>query len=902
MTLSPGTVRPVLARSLRDHVRPDDTLMAAARGRPGAAAASTRAVVLAAGKPAEQVLSDLGSSRRGLTSDEADRRFRTVGANAVRLHRARALQVLAAQVRSPLLLLLVVTALVSGVLGERASAVIILVILVVSVGLGFLNEYRAARAAEALHERIVHRVVVIRDGEPRTVDVTRLVPGDVLHLQLGAIVPADLRLLDVVGLECDESMLTGESAPVRKQVEPVDVTEDVLALPSAALMGTVVHAGSAVGVVVATGGDAEFGRLAMSLGTRPPETEFQQGLRQFSLVLVDVAGVLSALIFVANVALRRPLLDSVLFSLAIAVGLTPQLLPAVVSTSLAAGSRRLARDKVLVKRLVCIEDLGDIDLLVTDKTGTLTTGDITFDDALDPAGQPAERPVRLGLLAADVERHDGTVVGGNALDMALARSPDAQRLGPLEHRTVAELPFDHERRMHSVLVDVPDEGRLLVVKGAAEEVTARCQDVGQGTVALLDRLLGEGARLVAVATRPAPDLHGVRADDENGLHLDGLLVFRDPVKPDAAESLNRLAALGVSVKVATGDHAAVAARICTSLGLAGGDVLQGHDVDLLDDAELAVAANRAVVFARVSPEQKARVVRVLRHEGRGVGFLGDGVNDALALHAADVGISVESAADVAKDAADIVLLEKDLGVLARGIGEGRRTFANTMKYVLMGTSSNFGNMFSAAAASALLGFLPMLPSQILLNNLLYDSSQLAIPSDRVDDDQLARPTHWDLSLVRRFMLFFGTISSLFDFVTFAVLLGPFHAAPELFRTGWFIESIATQTLVIAAIRTRRVPFWRSRPSGLLVAATLTMVGVAVLLPFTPAASPLGFVRPSWTLLAGIAGLLVVYLTLVDQGKRLFFAAESAPDRVRGHARERSINRRAGRFSHRGLRP
>jgi Mg2+-importing ATPase len=804
--------------------------------------------------------------------------------------------VLGAQVRSPLLVLLGGTAVVSGLLGEHTSATIIVVILVASVGLGFVNEYRAARTAEALHERIGHTVVVLRDGMPLSVDVTRLVPGDVVTLQLGSVVPADVRLLTVSGLQCDESMLTGEPVPVPKQAEAVRSATTVTNLPSAALMGTVVQAGSGAGVVVATGGRAEFGRLAMSLGTRLPQTEFQHGLRRFSLMLVQVAAVLSTFILVTNVALRRPLLDSVLFSLAIAVGITPQLLPAVVSTSLATGSRRLARSQVLVKRLVCIEDLGDIDLLVTDKTGTLTTGRITFDRALDAEGRPADRPVRLGMLAADAFLRDGVVIGGNALDMALATAATSRMVEGC-HR-LAELPFDHERRMSSVLVDIPEEGRVLVVKGAPEEVMSRCTSVSAPASELLDAELGAGARVVAVASRPAPGSETLSRGDEHGLRLDGLLVFHDPLKPDVVESVRLLASLGVRLKVATGDHAVVAAAMCTSLGLDGTAVLHGRDLDGLSDDELAVAAEDAVVFARVSPEQKARVIRLLQREGRGVGFLGDGVNDALALHAADVGISVESAADVAKDAADIVLLEKDLGVLAGGIREGRRTFANTTKYVLMGTSSNFGNMFSAAAASALLGFLPMLPGQILLNNLLYDSSQLAIPSDRVDAEQLTRPTHWDLGLVRRFMLFFGTISSLFDFLTFAVLLGPFHATPQLFRTGWFIESMATQTLVLAAVRTRRTPFWRSVPAVALVVAALTVVLVAVLLPFTPVAGPLGFVRPPATLLLTVVLLVVVYLLLVDQGKRLFFAGEHHVESPRGRGRERSIDRRAGRFTHR----
>ncbi|GAA2287425.1 magnesium-translocating P-type ATPase [Nonomuraea roseoviolacea subsp. roseoviolacea] len=860
----------------------------------------------AAALPAEEVLARLDSGRAGLTTAQARDRLAAVGANAVRSHRARWPVVLARQLRSPLLILLAVTALAAFFLGEPNDALIIGAILMASVGLGFVNEYRAEKAAEALHSRIEHRCVVRRDGRPGPVEVTGLVPGDVVELRLGEIVPADVRLLSVTGLECEESALTGEPLPVAKATEPVGAGTALAELTCCALMGTVVHAGSGSGVVVATGGRAEFGRIALALGERHPETEFQTGLRRFSLLLVRVAAALTTVIFIVNVVLRRPVIDALLFSLAIAVGISPQLLPAVVSTSLAAGSRRLARHKVLVKRLVCIEDLGDVEVLFTDKTGTLTEGRVSFVRALDATGQAGEEPLEYGLLCDEATLDPGAgpgagrerVVGGNALDLALWSAPAAgavgERLG--RYRRLALLPFDHDRRAVSVLVERDDGCRMVVTKGAPEAVLARCADVPAQVAAALEAEFAAGNRVIAVAARDAPGQDTLTAADERDLTCRGLLVFLDPPKADARDALRRLTDLGITVKVLTGDNPVVAARLCADLGLPAARVLTGADVDAADDARLAELIDRTTVFARISPEHKARIVRLQRRGGLDVAFLGDGVNDAIALHAADVGISVDSATDVAKDAADVLLLEKDLAILADGVVQGRRIFANTLKYVLMGTSSNFGNMFSAAGASLLLGFLPMLPSQILLNNLLYDTSQLAIPTDNADPEQLARPSRWDVRLIRRFMLFFGPISSVFDFVTFAVMLKVFHAGPPLFRTGWFVESLATQTLVIFAIRTRRVPFFRSRPSLPLLLAALGVVGLGAVLPATPVAAALGFQPLPGPFFWALALMVVLYLGLIEIGKRWFFRAEPGAPATRARTPGHRTHRRAGRFS------
>ena len=854
----------------------------------------------AARRPVEQVLTDLDTTTMGLGEQEAARRLAVVGHNALRTHRARPWAVLGRQLHSPILMLLVATAGVSVFLGDVTNSVVIAVILAVSIGLGFSSEFRAERAAEALHTRVTHTVVALRDGTERELDVVKLVPGDIVRLFLGAIVPADIRLLVCEEMSCDESILTGESLPVRKDPAPVSGQVSLGDMSSCAFMGTIIQFGSCTGVVVATGGRAEFGQIALGLGEEQPQTEFQQGLKRFSYLLLQVATVLTTLIFIANVFLGRPLIESLLFSLAIAVGITPQLLPAVVSTCLATGTRMLARRNVLVKRLVCIEDLGDMDVLVTDKTGTLTDGHIGFSKALPvlPGISDAELFV-LGLVSTEMDysRASVSTEGRNPLDTALWNAPAAREFVPGSWKRVDIVPFDHHRRMSSVLVSDPAGNQHIIGKGAPEDIMRLCDEVPPGAQARLDGLYDQGARVVAVATRATVNQTELGTADERGLRLAGFLTFQDAPKANAKKSLLELAELGITVKIATGDNARVAEKVCQELGLVLGGTLTGVQMEALTDDQLVVATRGANIFARVSPEQKARLIRLLRQDGRAVGFLGDGVNDALALHKADVGISVDSATDVAKDAADIVLMDKDLGVLAEGVRDGRRIFANTMKYVLMGTSSNFGNMFSAATASVVLSFLPMLPGQILLNNLLYDTGQLAIPGDKVDKEQVFAPAHWDISLIRRFMLLFGPISSLFDFATFGLMIFVFHAAQGEFRAGWFIESIATQTLIIFAIRTRRVPFLRSRPSTGLLGSALGVVALGIFLPLSPVAGPLGFDPLPAPFFLSLLGLTVVYLVLVEAAKSWFFSRSQrrAPtSRKRGGPHH--VHRRASRFS------
>ncbi|HXF01436.1 MAG TPA: magnesium-translocating P-type ATPase, partial [Arthrobacter sp.] len=700
------------------------------------------------------------------------------------------------------------------------------------------------------------------------------------------------------------SILTGEPLPAAKDPQPVMAGAALGDLTSCAFMGTVVHSGGGTGVVVATGNRTEFGRITQGLGQRQPQTEFQLGLKRFSFLLLQVAVVLTTLIFIANLLLQRPLIESLLFSLAIAVGITPQLLPAIVGTSLATGTRQLAARKVLVKRLVCIEDLGDMDILVTDKTGTLTEGRISFSGALPATSDlSGDGLLTLGLLAteADYTEAKRSSAGQNPLDAALWDSPGAASFDPDRFKRLDLVGFDHQRRRTTVLVREVGGPTHLITKGAPEDVLGFCDLVPPAVQATLDAQFDAGSRVVAVATRRAEGLVNVSPEAERGLTLAGFLIFLDRPKDNVRASLDQLAALGIAVKIATGDNARVAERVCADFGMESGGTLTGANMETLSDAELVAAARQTTIFARVSPEQKARLITLLRQSGGSVGFLGDGVNDALALHQADIGISVDSATDVAKDAADVILLDKDLGVLADGVKEGRRIFANTIKYVLMGTSSNFGNMFSAATASVVLSFLPMLPGQILLNNLLYDAGQLAIPGDRVDREQLRAPAHWDIAFIRRFMFLFGPISSLFDFATFAVMLIVFDAVPGEFRAGWFIESIATQTLIIFAIRTRRVPFLRSRPSAGLIAASFSVVALGIYLPFSPLAGVLGFDPIPAPFFLVLLGMVVVYLVLVEFAKMWFFSraaqqlpAEGLPIRRR-HATHHIV-RRASRFS------
>jgi P-type Mg2+ transporter len=840
----------------------------------------------------DAALAALEATRAGLIAGEAAARLERDGPNELGSSGRSFLSVLAAQLRSPLLGMLVGAAAVSIAVGERTDGGIIIGIIGLSVGLGFLNEYRSEQTLARLRERTGRRATALRDGKPLVLPAAELVRGDVCVLQIGDVVPADLRLVATNELTLDEATLTGEPYPVEKLTASLDERAGTVHA-NCAYMGTVVRGGRGLGIVAATGMRTRLGAVAGGVQERQPPTAFQRGLTSFAGLLAKVTVTLTVSIFVLNALFGRPVLDSLLFSLAIAVGLTPQLLPAIVTVSLSTGARRMAQRSVLVKRLVAIEDLGDADILFTDKTGTLTEGEIRYREAVDSLGAHQNALGLQGLYASELDLSHGGAPLGNTLDLAIWRSfepkvaeAELQRAG-----RVATIPFTFERRRSSVVLERSGRRRLLC-KGAAEEVLARCAtarlpggsqplaDIRSQVEATLIELLERGHRLLALAERAIETKASYGETDEQQLELLGFLVFADPPKPDAAESVACLQRLGIELKVVTGDHERTAAHVCTELGLPVKGITRGSDLEGKRMEELARLVAETTIFARVSPEQKAALIEAAQSNGDDVAFLGDGVNDAVALHKADVGISVDTAVDVAKEAADVLLLEKSLRAIADGVVEGRRIFANTTKYVLMGTSSNFGNMFSAAGASLFLSFLPMLPSQILLNNMLYDCSELTIPTDDVDEELLARPEHWDIAFIRRFMIFFGPISSLYDFATFAVMLWVFHAHATLFRSGWFVESLATQSLVVFVIRTRRVPFFRSRPSRPLLATTLAVVLVGAALPYTPLARALGFRSLPWLFLVILLAMTATYLALAELGKSHFYRHPGHPGQPR----------------------
>ena len=829
-----------------------------------------------AARDAADVLERLGSGPGGLSSAEAARRLAVHGPNSLPRGGHPALTILLRQLKNPLLGLLLAAVSVSFIVGERLDAAIIVAIVLLSVTLGFFDEFRADRSARMLEERLTRTARVFRDGEIQRVDAETLVPGDILVVEVGDIVAADARVIEANDLAVDESIITGESLPAEKRAaaggEP--------GLATMLLSGTVVRSGRGRAVVVATGPASMVGAIAAGLHEAGRPTEFERGLRNFSLFLVGVTATLTAFILAANIWLGRGLLESLLFALAIAVGLTPQLLPAIVTVSLATGGRRLAERKVIVRRLVAIEDLGNLEVLFSDKTGTLTEGSIVLEELGCP---PGSEDTLLGWTASWLLAgiHE---TSGNALDAVLAgderiRQAAAARAG---WTLCDELPFSYEHRYAAVAVASPAGERWVVVKGAAEELLARCtaadgwgEEWHAAAAAALARLADDGLRVIAVAIRP-DDGRELAAQAAEGLRLVGFLGFSDPPRPEAKAAIERLANLGIEVKILTGDHPAVARHVCDRVGIPVRGVLTGADLEGLSPGELRDAVARTTVFARVTPEQKKLLVQAAQAGGRDVGFLGDGVNDAPAIRQADIGISVDTATDVAKAAADVVLLEKDLGVLADGVLEGRRTFANTVKYILMATSSNFGNMFSAAGASLFLDFLPMLPTQILLNNFLYDVSELTIPTDAVDEELTRRPAHWDLRTISRAMVVFGPVSSVFDYLTFALMLGVFNAGETRFQSGWFVESLCTQTLVIFVLRTHRVPFWRSRPSLPLLATTLGCVALAAFIPYSPAAGALNFEPLPGRFLLALGGMVVTYLALVELAKRKVFAQAAAP--------------------------
>jgi len=823
-------------------------------------------------------LTQVDGNAAGLSTTAADERLRRYGPNLFRDQPQRSLLIqFLRRFANPLVIILLAASIVSAVAGEVTSFFIIGTLVLLSVVLDFVQEHRADRAAEQLRATVAVRVNVQRDGVQKEITVREVVPGDIVLLGAGDLVPADARLLETHDLFVNQAMLTGEPYPVEKHTGELSAQASELSeATNAIFMGTSVVSGSARAVVIRTGRITSIGAIADQLTRTAPPTAFDIGMRQFGVLIMRLTILLVLFVLLVNAFLGRPWLESFLFAIALAVGLTPELLPMVVSVTLARGAMRMAKQHVIVKQLASIQNLGSMDVLCTDKTGTLTEARIELVQHLDVQGRDSEHVFELAFLNSHFETGIKS-----PLDEAILHH---KNLDVREWTKIDEVPFDFERRRVSVLLERANT-RSLVLKGAPEDVWALCtryERDGRESVAALDdaarkdiqarcdSLYRDGMRVLGIAWREvALDHPHAVVSDESDLVFAGFAVFLDPPKASAGAALQALTQSGVAVKIVTGDSELVTQHVCTTLGIPIVGIITGKEIEALDETALNAVVERFNLFCRVNPKQKERVIRALKARGHVVGYLGDGINDAPSLHSADVGLSVDSGADVAKAAADMILLKQDLNVLHEGVLEGRRTFANVMKYLLMGTSSNFGNMFSMAGASLFLPFLPMLPTQILLNNMLYDISEIAIPLDRVDANEVARPRAWNLKFIRNFMLAIGPVSSLFDFLTFYVLLKVLSADAPLFHTGWFIESLATQVLVIFVIRTRLNPF-ASHPHPLLTTVSLLVVAIGAILPFTPLGPVLGFVAPPVRFFVILIGMVIAYLVLVEIIKRWFY--------------------------------
>ncbi len=834
----------------------------------------TSPVTLFWSSTAADLLARLGTSPQGLSPDEARQRLAQSGANLLKPKKRTDLTLLLAQYKSPIILILVFACLLSFALGDQADALIILTILLVSGLLGFWQERGATNAVAKLLAIVQIKAMVRRQGEPLEIPVEEVVPGDVVILDAGDVIPGDCLTLESKDLFVDEAALTGETFPVEKEAGVLAAETPLAKRTNTLFMGTHVVSGAASAVVVLTGAATEFGQVSAQLKLRPPETEFERGVKSFGYFLMEVTLILVIAIFAINVYLHRPVLEAFLFSLALAVGLTPQLLPAIISINLAMGAKRMAREKVIVKRLAAIENFGSMNVLCADKTGTLTEGVAEVHSTLDPAGAKSDKVSYYAYLNSSFESGFA-----NPIDQAVCRycCPDISG-----YRKLDEVPYDFIRKRLSVLVAKEGEPNLMVTKGALSNVLAVCSQVedaaGQSQPLEQERdriqrnlaqFSEQGLRTLGVAYRQLGSATKIGKDDEAGMTFLGFLLVYDPPKPGVAEVIRQMKELGVSLKIITGDNALVAANVARQVGLTSPRLLTGPEMRQMSNEALRHQVSQTQIFAEVEPNQKERLIFALRQAGNVVGFMGDGINDASALHAADVSLSVDSAVDVAKEAADIVLLEKDLKVLVQGVQEGRMTFANTLKYVFMATSANFGNMFSMAGASLFLSFLPMLPKQILLTNLLTDFPEMTIATDSVDPEMVLKPRRWDLNFIRKFMMTFGLISSVFDYLTFGALIWILHAGVEQFQTGWFQESVISAAIIVLVIRSRR-PLFKSRPGKYLLAATLLVVALTMALPYTPLAQLFGF-RPLTLEFLGMIGLIMVlYITSAELAKRFFY--------------------------------
>jgi Mg2+-importing ATPase len=831
--------------------------------------------------PTPDLLAALGSGAEGLDEAEAARRLKAAGPNRVAARDRRGWPgLLLRQYESPLVLILVLAAIVSMVVQEWTEAAIILAIVAGSTLLSFAQEYRAARAVQALKARLALTVTVLRGGGTVEIPAEAVVPGDIVLLSAGNLIPADGVVIEARDFLVSQAALTGESFPVEKRPAPSPAEAPLAGRTNAVFLGTSVRSGTARMLVTVSGRETAYGAIAERLGARDPETDFERGLRRFGALLMRVMMVIVTLVLLANLLLDRPVIDSLLFAVALAVGLTPELLPAIVSVTMAAGARRMAKEGVLVRRSAAIENLGTADILCTDKTGTLTSGQMVLAAATDPSGQGSDTVFRLALINAHFE----TGIE-NPLDEAIIAAAADRGVALPDHPKVDEIPYDFLRKRLTIVVDLPqDEQHLVVTKGAFDTVLSCCDtlDTPAGPAPLDDatrtRLsalaAGKGAggmRVLGVAMRRLAPRPRYEVTDEADMCFAGFLLFVDPLKPGIDRTLRALSDLGISVKIITGDNRHVAAHVAGAVGLAP-VLITGAELVAARDEALWHLAETCNVFAEVDPQQKERIVRALQTRGHSVAYLGDGINDAPALRQADVGISVEDAVDVARESADIVLLAPDLDILRQGIVDGRRTFANTLKYIQITTSANFGNMISMALGTLFLPFLPLTAAQILLNNFLSDIPSLAVASDRVDPEAVAQAPRWNIATIRNYMVVFGLVSTAFDLMTFALLILVFRADAALFQSTWFVVSLLTELAVVMVLRTRR-PFWSSRPAPMLLGATLCVGLLAVALPsLTLVAGIFGLSALPLPVLASGIGIVVLYLVATEATKRLFYAS------------------------------
>jgi Mg2+-importing ATPase len=845
---------------------------------------------------APQLLQALATRADGLTPAEADQRLKDVGLNVLQARsQATPLGLFLNQFKSPIILILLFATLVSGLLKDWPDAIIILVIVLGSALLSFSQEFRASNAVEKLRSQVQVKTNVLRGGQSQSIASEQVVPGDIVQLSAGSLIPADGVVLEARDLFVNQAVLTGETFPVEKQPGTCPASASLPERTNVVFMGTSVRSGEGTAVIVESGTRTAFGQIANRLSLRPPENEFERGIRRLGYLLTEVMFILVFAIFVFNVYFQKPVLDSLLFSIALAVGLTPQLLPAIININLSRGSQSMASAGVIVRRLESIENFGSMDILCTDKTGTLTEGVVHLDEALDPDGESSDVVYRYARWNAGLQTGMK-----NPLDEAILAkepSPDAG-VSKLD-----EVPYDFVRKRLSVIVANPQASSaasvdaqqelqqapaLWITKGALEPVLSICSRVrhGDGVLELDDAMRqdllkkyadwsAQGYRVLGLAIKPDERRDLYSRQDESQMTFAGFLLFFDPPKSGAKVTIEKLSQLGVSLKIITGDNHLVGRHVAAAVGLDGDKTLTGAQIDDLRDEALWHAAQQATLFAEVDPNQKERIILALKKTGHVVGYMGDGINDAPALHSADVGISVDNAVDVAKEAADFVLMRQDLDVLQQGIVEGRKTFANTLKYVFMATSANFGNMFSVAGASLFLPFLPMLPKQILLINFLTDLPELTIASDNVDDFYIANPHQWNIPYIRRFMLVFGSLSSVFDLLTFVVLYWVGHAGQTLFHTGWFVESILSATLVVFALRTRKTA-WRSRPARAMVWVTLLVMMIALVLPISPLAGLMGFAALPAHYLGAIVAIVLAYFFSAELAKRWFYRSIRPP--------------------------